>query len=47
MAGPDSLVLSVDAPAKLTAHRDTIRLAFIAALQHLPPRHRAVLILRD
>ena len=44
----DRSVLREDGdPAELAAQRDTIRLAFIAALQHLPARQRAVLILRD
>jgi RNA polymerase sigma-70 factor (ECF subfamily) len=34
-------------PAAIVQERQTMRLAFIAALQHLPGRQRAVLILRD
>ena len=42
---PTSLVSSESDPAELAVQHDTIRLAFVAALQNLPARQRAVLIL--
>jgi RNA polymerase sigma-70 factor, ECF subfamily len=47
LLAPEPAVASETEPDAVVVARETIELTFLAAIQHLPPRQRAALILRD